>query len=565
MARSTDPPHAIIAGLRRVHAGLSSPWVLPPLIFAFVAVYRFNALGGSFGGFDNDHFLHFVYAKQVESGQQPLRDFLDGGLQGAWPSLTYELSAAAQLWFGDTLLPEAVLTVGAMALAAAVTLLAALRVAPWPMALLTTLLSVLVSPKLYNYPKVFILASAAWLIVSYAAHPRKRTLVAMAVASTIAFLFRHDYAVYCALGFSAVIAATHGRAWRTSAHRLVVVGVLALALATPSLLWIQRHVGILPYLRTAAQLSAAEDGRTRSSWPAFSQVQRPLAEWLGTRENAEAWLYYLCIALPIVALVGAGVQGVRGRGRGESPAWIALGVLSLALVRAFLRNNLEGRFGDMSPIVAVLAASLLAGAIRWRSGTSVPAYALRLGLAVALTVPTMSAIWSTGSVTRELYTTGIAESLAVAGRRTTRVASELAGLPSSIVEAESLSPRMEVARYLATCTRPSEQVLVASYMPEILAFADRRFAGGRATVIPRFYVDEQSTAITIARLTREPPSLVLEEPAYLDSFQELSNYIRANYDERGTLELDDERVLHVFARKGLVTTVYRDSGMPCTR
>ncbi|MGH9202187.1 MAG: hypothetical protein ACRD2A_13240, partial [Vicinamibacterales bacterium] len=63
--------------------------VLASLVFVLVALYRFNTLGGALGGFDNDHFLHFVYAKQVQAGEQPLRDFLDAGLQGARPSLTY--------------------------------------------------------------------------------------------------------------------------------------------------------------------------------------------------------------------------------------------------------------------------------------------------------------------------------------------------------------------------------------------------------------------------------------------------------------------------------------------
>ena len=89
--------------------------VVAILLFGWVFLYRFNTLGGAFGGFDNDHFLHFVYAKQVQAGEQPLRDFLDAGLQGARPSLTYELSAAAQTYLGNNLRSEAWLTVGGVA------------------------------------------------------------------------------------------------------------------------------------------------------------------------------------------------------------------------------------------------------------------------------------------------------------------------------------------------------------------------------------------------------------------------------------------------------------------
>jgi hypothetical protein len=54
-------------------------------VFLFTGLYRFNTLGGTYGGFENDHFVPFAYAKQVQAGDQPLRDFSGLGLQGAWP------------------------------------------------------------------------------------------------------------------------------------------------------------------------------------------------------------------------------------------------------------------------------------------------------------------------------------------------------------------------------------------------------------------------------------------------------------------------------------------------
>ncbi len=121
------------------------------LLFAVVATYRFNTLGGALGGFDNDHFLHFVLAKQVQAGEQPIRDFLDAGLQGARPSLTYELSALAQSVFGDNFRSEALLTVAGVAAGAAAAFVAGSALAPWPIALAMAVLSALVSPKLYGY------------------------------------------------------------------------------------------------------------------------------------------------------------------------------------------------------------------------------------------------------------------------------------------------------------------------------------------------------------------------------------------------------------------------------
>ncbi len=188
--------------------------VVAILLFGWVFLYRFNTLGGAFGGFDNDHFLHFVYAKQVQAGEQPLRDFLDAGLQGARPSLTYELSAAAQTYLGNNLRAEAWLTVGGVALGAAIAFLAGCVIAPWPWALVTALLSALISPKLYSYPKVLVTAVASLLIVSASRLPVWPRVVLMSVWTAIAFLFRHDYAIYCVAGFVVVTVCAAGASWR---------------------------------------------------------------------------------------------------------------------------------------------------------------------------------------------------------------------------------------------------------------------------------------------------------------------------------------------------------------
>ena len=134
--------------------------VVAVLLFGWVFLFRFNTLGGAFGGFDNDHFLYYTVAKQVQAGEQPLRDFQDA-MHGAWPSLTYELSAAAQRYFGDNLRSEAWLTVGGMALGASVAFLAGSLVGAWPWGRATALQSSLLSPKLYCYTKVLVTAVAA--------------------------------------------------------------------------------------------------------------------------------------------------------------------------------------------------------------------------------------------------------------------------------------------------------------------------------------------------------------------------------------------------------------------
>jgi hypothetical protein len=87
---------------------------LSALVFAVAFLYRFNALLGALGGFDGDHFIYFLGSTDVLRGERPLRDFVDAGLQGAWPALTYELPALAMRLGGESLRSEALLCVGAI-------------------------------------------------------------------------------------------------------------------------------------------------------------------------------------------------------------------------------------------------------------------------------------------------------------------------------------------------------------------------------------------------------------------------------------------------------------------
>src|SRR6185436_11121256 len=193
-------------------------------VFLFTGLYRFNTLGGTYGGFENDHFVPFAYAKQVQAGDQPLRDFSGLGLQGAWPSLTYEVSVWGQEWFGNNLRSEAIVTITAVALAAALTFAAASMLSNAFWGVLATAVSVFVAPTLYNYSKVLVLSAVAVAIVAYARRPTTRRVAAGAALTAVAFLFRHDYAVFAGVGILVGYAAAGDRT-RALRHAAIYVGL----------------------------------------------------------------------------------------------------------------------------------------------------------------------------------------------------------------------------------------------------------------------------------------------------------------------------------------------------
>ena len=107
-------------GKWRGSAGHVLAVLLALLLASFAFLYRFNALGGALGGFDNDEFQMLTRVDLLLAGEQPLRDFADGELRAVWPSLSYEVPALVQRVWGRNLLVHAYLTLGALALCAGI-------------------------------------------------------------------------------------------------------------------------------------------------------------------------------------------------------------------------------------------------------------------------------------------------------------------------------------------------------------------------------------------------------------------------------------------------------------
>ena len=561
-AKSTPPAHRQRAASRWPR--VTTIGVVAVLVFWLVACYRFNTLGGALGGFDNDHFLQLALAKQVESGEQPLRDFLDGA-QGARPALTYELSALAQRALGDNLRSEAVLTVLGVAAAALVTFVAGTYVAPWPVALVTAVLSSLLSPKLYGYPKVLVLAVACLLIVQYARAPGWWRVASMSAWTAVGFLFRHDYAVYCGAGCVIALALAGPALWWKRLGRVASYGALTLVLLGPSLYWVEQHAGLVTYLTNGMAMGRRDAQRTSIAWPVPSiDITQTVTANVEREENTQAWLYYLFIA---VAWLGPGLALARLR-RGiatdvRDVPMLAVGVMTVLLTFYFLRGSLEARFGDMGPPLAVLSAWLLTmsaeGAHRpWlRRLTSAAVAALLLGV-------TAKAIWVLQSGRTELLRSGLLKSPVAVVVQGYRVSQQLAGMPDSLRGQDVSSPSGRAAFYLHECTRPTDRIMVVSYAPEVGGLSDRRFGGGRAMFQPGFFDEERYSRYLLDRLGRQSVPLVLaEDEPYYAGFPLLVDYLRQAYTEQGRIEIDGGRRLRVLARRGVPSRPFGPAGLPC--
>jgi len=549
--------------------------LLLAFVVFFTAVYRFNPLGGSMAGFDNDHFVHYAYARQVVAGEQPLRDFAAIGLKGVRPSLTFEASAAALRLFGDNLRSEALLSVAAMAAAAGLTFAAAASVAPAGVAAVCVILGVFEAPKLYNYPKVLVLAATAWMLTLYVRRPTREMAIGMGALAAAAFLFRHDYAVYAGAGIAAAIAISAGSVARAAGH-LLAAGLTALVLLTPSLWDVQRRAGIVTYFRDSVQISTREAQHTDLEWPRFTRVDDDgnavsLLD-VGVEQNALAALYYVHLALPVAVLVLMALAARREReGHGGRRVLLALAAAALVATPFLLRGNLGARFGDMAPLFSILLAGGAAIALRRWPGEAAASRLVRMALALVVLVVAARAIWTIGSVRTELDASGWSDSPEKIVKQAHRRWQELGALPALYWTDAIATGSAKAAQYLNRCTQPGDRVLVMSYAPEVQGLSGRLFAAGLSRVIPEEFSDERHQRTALDRWRHQTVPIVLIENAelyeeYPSEFRLIDSYLQEHYALAGEIEIDGDHVLRVMtSRNATPVGTFGDTGLPCFR
>jgi hypothetical protein len=539
--------------------------VLAVIVFVVVFLYRFNGLGGALGGFDGDHFIYYLGANQVAHGERPLRDFSDAGLQGAWPALTYELPALAQKIGGETLLSEAVFVVSAVAMALTVLFVTAARVAgPLP-AFVVTIATMFTATKLYGYSKLAVFAVAAALFLHYVRRPTRSALVWLAVWSAVAFLFRHDFLVYLAPAAAVLIVLGSGE-WRTALTRLCLYGAVVTVLVAGPLYSIQHYMGMRTYVETNWAISQSERTRTNLRWPEFTPAAS-VGEFIANEENGEAWLYYLCLSIPPLAILGL-VWSREPRdldARQRRALVISLAVLAFVLNRYLLRGNLAARIGDLGAPVAILAAWL---ATTFREAP-IPMKVIGRTVTALVLVTAVLAISRIGSVWHELDTTGFRDSIKKTVKRVFAVSAQLRAFPPPAGRVAAEGPT--VADYIHACTSPSQRVLVVADAPEILAMAARSVAAGQLTFRPGFYTLEHDQRLMLERLrTQDVPVVVTDqEQTYLVNFASqftlIDDFIVQHYELAGELPALAGDPVRVFVRRGrAVTSRYGSTALPCS-
>jgi hypothetical protein len=231
--------------------------------------YRFLA----HTSFNNDQFVHLARAQAWLAGDWPIRDYEEPGA-----ILTVGLSAVAQALFGESLLPELLLSVVALGIAAAVTCWVTIRLTgSRTLGILAALLQLAVFPRLYAYPKILLYPIGIVLLYRYIAGPTQLRLAAAAVWVAVSFLLRHDHGIYAAAATVITVLVVH---WREDAMRAArqagMFAAFLLLLVLPFLIYVQATIGLWSYLRLGVGTYEGEASRTRVALPAFTIERGPL-------------------------------------------------------------------------------------------------------------------------------------------------------------------------------------------------------------------------------------------------------------------------------------------------
>ena len=453
----------------------------------------------TFSGFNNDHYVHLARAQQILLGEWPVRDFVDAGMP-----LMYVVHAAARAVLGPALGVEWAVVAAAFAVGAACTLVAANRLSgSLVVAVLAAAFEVAIYPRTFGYPKVLLYAAAALVIMSVARRFTPRTLLAAALMTVVAFLFRHDHGMFIGTAsLTATIVGSRHEGWRTASRRSAALLAAVVLLLLPWLLFVQVHQGLVAYI--ASGISASEGEAVGN---ALREIPRFRFEELGGGRNALTWLFYVFHALPLVCV------GVLIRRRSEAEAWpgettvvAALAALAIPVNVTFMRGNLDGRVPD-AIVPAALLGSWLLGLVLRRVARRIPA----MIAAAAVVTITAWAIVRVGDVKDNLEKTELLRGPSIVRLRAEdlwdrfhRRVPERDHVPSRY--ALALLPFMD---YVNRCTAAQDRLLVTGLFPEINVIADRGFAGGHGSFRPYFYTSAADQAQTVARLQNQSVPFVV--------------------------------------------------------
>lgn len=527
-------------------------WIALALTAALlVAAWRFLALVG----FNDDHYVHLAGAQQIAFGEWPSRDFVDAGA----PLMLLLSAVVFVLTPGTPLFGEAVLVGVMFGIGAAATVYAVKRLTgSWWLALLAVGLEILIFPRTYSYPKVVAYALAFVAMWRYVDRPTVARLAQIACVTVAALLLRYDHGVYLGFGSAVAVILTSPRL-RDSLRPLGVYALIAAALLTPYVIYVQIYDGLARHLRRGAEASAIENSRGRHA-PAFVFERGDLTV------NAVPWLYYEFHLLPLATAGVLAVRWRRSRDRRELAMVASLLAVAVPGNMGLIRETLSARLPDVVvPAVLQLVWLLSCGRALRPVRVAVPVWAA----AVLLIVCTGASAMVLGATKEQLDRAEVFAGLMRIGRQFQIRAAQLRSrFPLEQIPSRTAYALLPFFAYVDRCLRPADHILVPAFLPEVLVWARRPFAGGQITFQPGVLATEDDHRLVLQRLNAQRVPLTVMNPAsdaIAAQFDGLATYLKTHFAEYVIVDVAGGEPIRIGFNAQLAVGRDRDSGWYCYR
>ena len=137
------------------------------------------------------------------------------------------------------------------------------------------------------------------------------------------------------------------------------------------------------------------------------------------------------------------------------------------------------------------------------------------------------------------------------------------------VDAHTISRNKSSAvRYIRSCTRPNDPLLVLWFAPDLDHYSDRPFAGRLGFYMEGYWTSQESERMNIAAIERDRPTIALiesgREATDLYTYPHLLAYIARTYHALGALPSTDGRSIRVLARNDRsASSTDAQLGWPC--
>jgi hypothetical protein len=270
----------------------------------------------------------------------------------------------------------------------------------------------------------------------------------------------------------------------------------------------------------------------------------------------------MMIALPLICLVtlAFGRDAFRPDWPHAAEKMIVVAVLGIALNAFFFRHPLEARLADPSVPHGILVAWLGAGVVRaWgRRDVLRPAWQRRpwwargVLLVLAAPIALLVAALLSDDTYRRLDKSSLVERFGKGFER----AEYMTGIVRASWPVDSAATQegtMKLAAYIRACTSRSDRVFMTPYLPQVLAMADRAFAGGHADLRADFFDTEAEQRQTLERLQRQTvPMVVFDDgqiPGFRESFPLITRYLDERYVSAGTRQIDERRSITLLVER----------------